>query len=68
MMTNSTAIAAATEDTASDSGFKNLILISGGLLVAAVGLVVWLMTRSRGPRGSLITSSMQDDPRLPPRK
>jgi hypothetical protein len=68
MVTDSNAVAAPAADMSADSGFKNLILISGGMLVVAVGLVVWLVTRSRGPRGSLITSSMQDDRRLPPRK
>jgi hypothetical protein len=68
--TNSTAIAttAADTETPSDTGFQKLIFISSGLLVVALGLVVWLVTRSRRPRGSLISSSMQDDPRLPPRK
>jgi hypothetical protein len=65
---NSTAAATPAVDTSSDTGFQRLILIGCGLLVAALGLVVWLATRSRRPRGSLITSSMQDDPRLPPRK
>jgi hypothetical protein len=66
--TNSTAVASAGPDTSNDAGFQKLIFIAGGLLVAAVALVIWLVTRSRQPRGSLITSSMQDDPRLPPRK
>jgi hypothetical protein len=44
------------------------MLLGGGLLVCAVGLVIWLTRRSQVPRGSLITTSMQDDPRLPPRK
>jgi hypothetical protein len=55
-------------DTSSDAGFQRLIFIGSGLLVAALVLVVWLAVRSRRPRGSLISSSMQDDPRLPPRK
>jgi hypothetical protein len=66
--TNSPAVASAGPDTSNDAGFQKLIFIAGGLLVAAVVLVIWLVTRSRQPRGSLITSSMQDDPRLPPRK
>lgn len=65
---NSTAAATPAGDTSADTGFQRLILIGGGLLVAALGLVVWLALRSRRPRGSLITRSMQDDPRLPPRK
>ena len=67
-VSNSTAAATPAVDTSSDTGFQRLIFIGSGLLVAALGLVVWLATRSRRPRGSLITSSMQDDSRLPPRK
>jgi hypothetical protein len=62
------ATAAVVADTPPDSGFQKLIFISSGLLVVALGLVVWLATRSRRPRGSLITSTMQNDPRQPPRK
>lgn len=65
---NSSKLATAAVDTATDTGFQKLIYISSGLLVTALGLVVWLATRPRHPRGSLISSSMQDDPRLPPRK
>jgi len=66
--TNSTAVAATPVDTATDTGFQRLIFISGGLLVVALSLVIWLATRSRRPHGSLISRSMQDDPRQPPRK
>ena len=65
--TNAAAVAIPAADTAPDSGFKNLILISGAMLAVALGLVIWLALRARRPRGSLITSSMQDDSRLPPR-
>lgn len=66
---NLNAVATAAVDTSSDTGFQRLIFIGGGLLVAALVLVVWLLaTRARRPRGSLISRSMQDDPRLPPRK
>ena len=68
MATNATAVAANAPDTPPDAGFQKLILIAGGLLVAALMLVIWLATRFRRPHGSLISSSMQDDPRLPPRK
>ncbi len=67
-VSNSTAAATPAVDTSSDTGFQRLILIGGGLLAAALGLAVWLAMRSRRPRGSLITSSMRNDPRLPPRK
>jgi hypothetical protein len=60
--------AAIAADAPPDTGFQKLLIIGGGLLVAALVLVIWLVTRSRQPRGSLITSSMQDDPRQPPRK
>jgi hypothetical protein len=55
-------------DTSPDSGFKSRIILGGVMLVVALGLGIWLVMRVRRPRGSLITSSMQDDPRLPPRK
>jgi len=38
----------------------------GGGALAAVGLTGWLVIRARRPRSSLITSSMQNDTRLPP--
>ena len=66
--TNLTAVAAPAADAPADTGSQRLLFIGGGLLVAALGLVVWLATRSRRPHGSLISSSMQDDRRTPPRK
>ena len=51
-----------------DTGYKKLLLIGGGLLVAAIGLATLLLLRPRhADRTSLITSSMNQDPR-PPRK
>jgi hypothetical protein len=44
------------------------MVAGGGALVVAGSLVGWLVIRARRPRGSLITSCMIDDPRLPPRK
>lgn len=43
-----------------------LLVAGGGALAVAGGLVVWLVMRSRRPASSLITSSMQNDPRTPP--
>ena len=57
---------AVAESTPADPGYLWPLFIGGGSLVVAAGLVLWLVTRSRQPRGSLITSSMQNDPRLPP--
>ncbi len=55
------------EDT--DHGGQVLKYVGVGLFVAAAGLIVFLWARAvRRPRGSLITSSMQNDPRPPPRK
>jgi LPXTG-motif cell wall-anchored protein len=68
MAMQSTAVAAPDTAPAPDTGFQMPVLIAGGLLAAAVLLVIWLVTRSRRPRGSLISSSMQDDLRLPPKK
>lgn len=65
---HSNAAATTAEETASDTGTQWPMLLGGGLLAAAIALVAWLALRARRPRGSLITSSMQDDPRLPPRK
>jgi hypothetical protein len=64
----SNAAVAAAEETSSDTGTQWPLLLGGGLLVAAAGLVIWLVARARRPRGSLITSSLQGDPRRPPRK
>jgi hypothetical protein len=40
---------------------KILTFGGGGLLAVAAALVVFLLRRKKSPRGSLITSSMQDD-------
>jgi len=53
---------------APDTGYLWPLVIAGIALLAAVVIVFWLVMRGRRPQGSLITSSMQDDPRLPPRK
>jgi hypothetical protein len=57
----------AVESTASESGSLWLWVIGGGVLAAAA-LVVWLTTRARRPNPSLITSTLQEVPRWPPRK
>jgi len=66
--TPSNSAAPAVDNSSSDAGSLLPWIIGGGSLAVAALVVVWLMTRGRQPRGSLITSSMQDDPRLPPRK
>jgi hypothetical protein len=64
--TNAVPAAAASDP---DHGARTLNFISAGLFAAAVGLTIYLWARAgRRPRGSLITSSMQNDPRPPPRK
>ncbi len=65
---NTMAVSAPETETASDTNSRWPLVLGGGLLAVAAGLVIWLAARSRRPRGSLITSSLQDDPRLPPRK
>lgn len=51
-------------------GSGNVWLLASGAaaLVLAAVIILSLIVRSRRPHGSLITSSMQDDPHLPPRK
>jgi hypothetical protein len=56
------------ENAPNDRGYVWSLTIGGGALVAAAALVMWLVARSRRPRGSLITRSLQEDPLLPPRK
>jgi len=51
-----------------DVGYLVPLVLAGVALLAAIGLVVGLVVRARRPRGSLISSSMQDDSRQPPRK
>jgi hypothetical protein len=65
--TTSATVAAGT-GTGPDTGVLVPLVIAGGAILAAIGIVVWLLLRNRRPEGSLISSSMQDDPRLPPRK
>ena len=65
----STNAAPATMAEDADHGGQVLKYVGVGLFTAAAGLVVFLWVCAvRRPRGSLITSSMQNDPRLPPRK
>jgi hypothetical protein len=64
--TNIVAAALAGSD---DPGSRILIFVGVGLLASAMGLVILLVAgRRRGPRSSLITSSMQNDPRPPDQK
>lgn len=65
---NTVTASAGETETGSDTGSRWPLVLGGGLLVAAAGLGIWLSARARRPRGSLITSSLRDDPRLPPRK
>jgi hypothetical protein len=52
-----------------DHAGRVLKYVGMGLFVAAAGLIVFLWARAlRRPRGSLITRSMQNDPRPPPRQ
>jgi hypothetical protein len=60
--------AAVTDNASPDAANRWPVIIAGGSLAVAAGLVGWLVVRSRRPRGSLITTSMQDDPNLPRRK
>ena len=65
--TNSPPVVATSE--LDDHSPRTLIYVGLGLFAAAIGLMLFLWARSaRQPHGSLITSSMQNDPRLPPRK
>jgi len=57
----------AVESPASESSSLWLWAIGGGVLAAAA-LVIWLTTRARRPNPSLITSTLQEVPRWPPRK
>jgi len=51
-----------------DHDTKVLTYVGIGLLVVAIGLVIFLIKHRPGPRGSLITSSMQSNPRPPEQK
>ncbi|MBW8864019.1 MAG: hypothetical protein JF609_03665 [Verrucomicrobia bacterium] len=51
-----------------DHDTKVLTYVGIGLLVVAIGLVIFLITHRSAPRGSLITSSMQGNPRPPEQK
>jgi len=56
------------EHSPGDNGYLWPLAVGGGALAVAGGLAAWLVIRTRRPRGSLITSSMQNDLNLPPRK
>jgi hypothetical protein len=58
---------AAPEKSSSGRGYLWPLASAGGALVAA-GFVIWLVARARRPHSSLITSSLQNPPNLPPRK
>jgi hypothetical protein len=60
--------ATATETSSTDTGYVWPLVIAGAAIALAIVIVLWLVMRGRRPQGSLITSSMADDPRLPPRK
>ncbi len=51
-----------------DAGYLVPLVLAGVALLAAIGLVVGVVVRARRPHGSLISSSMHDDSRQPPRK
>jgi hypothetical protein len=58
---------AAANKSAADNTYLWRLTLGGGILAAAAGLLAWVVLRRR-PHSSLITSSMQGDPRPPPRK
>jgi hypothetical protein len=64
----SNTVVATTESNSTDAGYVWPLVIAGASIVLAIVIVLWLVMRSKRPQGSLITSSMRDDPRLPPRK
>ncbi len=67
--TNSAAAPTTNAGTAEDGLSRWLIYIGGGILAAAVALVVFLARRGRrGSHSSLITSSMENDSRPPGQK
>jgi len=60
-------LAAGTANPQSDSSLTWLWGIGAGALVVAGIIILSIMMRARQPRGSLISSSMQDDQRFPPK-
>ena len=62
------ATATADNNPSPDNRMRRGLLAGGGALLAAGVIAVWLGLRGRRSQGSLITRSMQNDPRLPPRK
>ena len=64
----SNTVVAAAEEVQADSLMRWPIVVAVGLLVIAAGLIGWLIAHARRPRGSLITTSLQNDPNLPRRK
>ena len=64
-----TNVAPATVTNEPDHASQALIYVGAGVSGAVVALVLFFWVRAmRRPRGSLISSTMQNDPRLPPRK
>ena len=59
---------AAPENQPAGAGYLRPLAIGGGAVAVAAALTIWLVARARRPRSSLITSSMQNDLRGPPRK
>jgi hypothetical protein len=55
-------------DHSAGAGYLRPLAIASGAVAIALGLAGWLAMRARRPHSSLITSSMQDDRRQPPRK
>lgn len=64
----SNVFSAMSEDNASDKESNLPVIVGGAAIAASASVVGWLLVRARRPRGSLITSSMQNDTLLPPRK
>jgi hypothetical protein len=61
-------VTAAAETVPTNNNYVWAWLLGGGALAVAAVLVLVIVTRTRRPHGSLISSSMQNDPRLPPRR
>jgi hypothetical protein len=64
--TDTNRLTATATDQSPDKSLRGGLIAGGAALLLAVVIVSWLALRGRRPQGSLITSSMHDDPRLPP--